>query len=115
MTQGNLERRYIGRTDEPLCEQGRLLAQGLGVRLGKSGVQEVWTSPLLRCRETASLVFPGQNQRVENDFRECDFGEFEYKNYEELKENPRYRNGSSDVSRKSVPQERKACGNNYGH
>jgi alpha-ribazole phosphatase len=90
MTQGNLERRYIGRTDEPLCEQGRLLAQGLGVRLEKSGVQEVWTSPLLRCRETASLAFPGQDQRIENDFRECDFGEFEYKNYEELKENPRY-------------------------
>ena len=22
-TQGNLERRYIGRTDEPLCEAGR--------------------------------------------------------------------------------------------
>ena len=35
-TAGNLERRYIGRTDEPLCEQGRLQAlwlqqQGLHV------------------------------------------------------------------------------------
>ena len=45
---------------------------------------------MLRCRQTAELLFAGNPQKVMEDFRELDFGEFEYKNYEELTGDARY-------------------------
>ena len=50
----------------------------------------VYVSPLRRCRQTAELLFPGVPQEICRDFRECDFGEFENKNYKELSGNPAY-------------------------
>ena len=44
----------------------------------------VFTSPMLRCIETARIIYPGKKLIEIPDFRECDFGEFEMKNYEEL-------------------------------
>ena len=81
MTQGNTERRYVGcRTDEPLCEAG--IAK---LKEGKyPAVQKVYTSPMRRCLETAKILYPTIKAEIIPDFRECDFGEFEYKNYEEL-------------------------------
>ena len=80
-TKGNLEHRYIGcRTDEPLCAQGV-------ERLKKKeypAVRRVFISPMRRCRETAELIYPGVPVEAIEDFRECDFGEFENKNYAEL-------------------------------
>ena len=86
-TQGNLERRYIGSTDQPLCPQGR--AALAGRRL--PAVERVYASPLLRCRETAALVYPGTACEIVEDLRECSFGAFEGHTYEELKDSPDYR------------------------
>ena len=47
-------------------------------------------SPLRRCRETARILFGDQEQRVIELLAECDFGEFENKNYKELADNPHY-------------------------
>lgn len=80
-TQGNLEQRYIGcRTDEPLC------AQGVAELRAKKypPVTHVFVSPMKRCIETAQLLYPNARIAVIDDFRECDFGEFENKNYAEL-------------------------------
>jgi len=82
-TYGNTKGRYIGsRTDEPLCQEGiDLLA---GRKYPK--VQAVLASPMKRCVETAELIWPefaGQIM-LEPGLRECDFGDFENKNYEEL-------------------------------
>lgn len=80
-TQGNLEHRYIGcRTDEPLC------AQGVDELRAKKypPVTHVFVSPMRRCMETAQLLYPNVRIEVIDDFRECDFGEFENKNYAEL-------------------------------
>ena len=86
MTEGNRYQRYIGVTDEPLCEEGRKL---LGTdRYPK--VQALFVSPLKRCRETAEILFGMQEQRVVELLAECDFGEFENKNYKELADNPHY-------------------------
>ena len=40
---------------------------------------------MMRCRETAEILFPGQVLCVQEGLQETDFGDFEYKNYEELK------------------------------
>ena len=86
-TQGNRERRYIGSTDQPLCPSGRDALTGLRL----PSVDRVYTSPLLRCRETAAILYPDQAAEVVPDLRECDFGAFENHSYEELKDIPAYR------------------------
>lgn len=95
-TQGNLEKRYIGKTDEPLLlddtESMRKIS-ALQKRLEQeaiAGSQKLFVSPMLRCRQTAELLFPGQEQVVIDKLREMDFGRFEAKNYMELSADPAY-------------------------
>lgn len=85
-TKGNEEKRYIGVTDEPLSELGRqeLMAKSYAMP------EELYTSPMRRCYETAKILFPGMPRSIIGDFREMDFGTFEGKNYEELKDDPDY-------------------------
>lgn len=82
-TAGNLEKRYIGRTDEPLCETG---AAEIGLR-DYPDCEIVISSPMKRCIQTAEMIYPGKNITVCNDLRECDFGDFEGRNYIELNGN----------------------------
>ncbi len=89
-TAGNLLGRYIGsRTDEPLCDEGR---EGLaGKQLPE--VERLYVSPMKRCVETAELLWPEfdrKNIQKVTDLRECDFGDFENKNYKELSGNGDY-------------------------
>ena len=87
-TAGNLEKRYIGSaTDEPLCSEGIEVVRSLIKRGRYPEAAEhalVITSPLRRCVETAGLIYPGVERTEAENLRECDFGRFEYKNYEEL-------------------------------
>lgn len=78
--------RYLGRTDEGLSPEGR---QELKAYTYPS-VQALFVSPMKRCRQTASLFFPGQCQLIVNALRECDFGIFENKNWRELSGNSFY-------------------------
>ena len=86
MTEGNRHQRYIGVTDEVLCPEGVELLNNFSY----PAVQAVFVSPLRRCRETAEILFPGQKVRIIDQLAECDFGEFENKNYKELSGDPRY-------------------------
>lgn len=87
-TKGNFERRYIGSTDEEIYD---LDNQNLPQNLPKNP-NFVYTSPLKRCKQTAKLLYPNLNLNIIEDLKEMDFGDFENKNYEELKENQNYRN-----------------------
>ncbi len=86
-TAGNREHRYIGcRTDEPLC------AEGIEALKEKQypPVKRVFVSPMRRCIETARLIYPHIEPEIVEDFKECDFGDFEGKNYAELNRNANY-------------------------
>lgn len=85
-TQGNFERRYIGSTDEALSPLG--IAELEKKRY--PAVDGVFCSPMLRCIQTARLIYPDVPICIENDLRECDFGDFEGKNYDELKDDSAY-------------------------
>ena len=91
-TFGNTLGRYIGTTDEELCPEGREELDALRESGQYRSIRPdlVYVSPLRRCRQTAELLFPGVPQEICRDFRECDFGEFENKNYKELSGNPAY-------------------------
>ena len=60
MTEGNRHQRYIGVTDESLCEEGRNLLSNVTY----PRAQALFVSPLRRCRETARILFGDQEQRV---------------------------------------------------
>ncbi|MBO5144646.1 MAG: histidine phosphatase family protein [Lachnospiraceae bacterium] len=86
MTQGNAQKRYIGKTDEPLCEEGiRQLAERTYPE-----AEVIYVSPLKRCIQTAKQIYGRQKMILCDGLREMDFGLFENKNYEELKDNPDY-------------------------
>ena len=86
MTAGNLEKRYIGRNDEPLCSEG--LAALKAKNYPAPGV--LICSPMKRCVQTAEVIFTGVEPLIYSGLRECDFGDFEGKNYLELSGNPAY-------------------------
>ncbi len=87
-TAGNLEHRYVGSTDEPLMPE---TIQELEKRRGSFPVPDfLIVSPMKRCMQTAEGLFPGLEKTIVPELRECDFGEFEYKNYKELQDDERY-------------------------
>lgn len=89
-TKGNLEKRYIGTTDEPVLSGSERDLWEKRLHRILPDVSCVAVSPMKRCRESAELLFPGKKQEVCDAFRECDFGQFENRNYEELKNRPEY-------------------------
>ncbi len=87
-TAGNLEQRYVGTTDEPLTEDSSVhLEENRGAY---PCAAMVFSSPLRRCVQTAKLLYPEADILPLEGLRECDFGEFEYKNYMELQSDARY-------------------------
>ncbi|HEX3075977.1 MAG TPA: histidine phosphatase family protein [Lachnospiraceae bacterium] len=115
MTEGNQRRCYIGRTDEPLCKEGITLLQ----ERSYPEVEVVFTSPLLRCQETADYLYQKQDRIIIDQLQECNFGEFEGRNYEELKAEPEYirwlaSNGKIPFPGGEDPMEfRKRCVNGF--
>lgn len=98
-TAGNLEQRYIGSTDEELCETGIQELQR-----GSYPDAQVWlTSPMKRCRQTVALIAGKADPILVEDFRECDFGAFENKNYRELTGNPDYQAWIDSGGRMAFP------------
>lgn len=132
-TRGNIEGRYVGRTDEPLIETEK-------ERLGKSGYrsfqpQIVFCSKMLRCIQTTEILFPevvtpnvtfheadvakteisvnremlwkadqhDTRFRIHVGLEEMDFGEFEYKNYAELNGDPIYQAWIDSAGRVPFP------------
>lgn len=90
MTAGNQKKRYIGTTDEPLCPEGREQLQKIKELQLYPMPDILYISPMLRCRETAQILFDHMEGTLVEDLRECDFGAFENKNYLELSGNEEY-------------------------
>jgi len=99
-TKGNKEHRYVGVTDEPLLqEEKRILA-----KKNLLPVARVYTSPRKRCLETAAILYPDCFPIVKESLSECDFGEFEYCNYEELNGNPFYQRFIDSMGMSGFPK-----------
>lgn len=86
-TAGNIEKRYAGRTDDPLCEEGIDHAH----RSGKNTeLTHLYVSPLKRAIQTAQIKFPNARHIICSDLREMDFGDFEGRSAEEMVDDPAY-------------------------
>ena len=88
MTPGNELHRYIGKTDDPLSEEGVRLAESSG---GSDTLQQVFVTPLRRTRQTAAILFPNAEQIVVDGLREMDFGVFENRSADEMENDAVYR------------------------
>ena len=83
-----LSGKYIGTTDAPLSDKGKMDLKKLDYEYRYPGTQVVFTSPLKRCTETCRILYPEQNPLSIANLSECNFGEWEGKTAEELKNDP---------------------------
>jgi broad specificity phosphatase PhoE/ribonuclease HI len=80
VTAFTLEKRFSGVGDPPLIEQGRQQIKAVAEELAaRGGVQHIISSPLSRCRESASIIGAalGLSVEIDDDLREVDFGAWE--------------------------------------
>ena len=101
-TEGNLRRRYIGRTDEPLCEAG--IAQVKALQKRGLSVNRLFVSPMLRTRQTADILFPKMHYTVVDGLIETDFGRFEGKSADELSGDPAYQEWVDAMCLTPIPE-----------
>ncbi|MDR1560662.1 MAG: histidine phosphatase family protein [Clostridiales bacterium] len=88
LTEGGKRRVYLGGgTDEHLCREGFAQAASLA----ESCERNVYASPMTRCVQTAEIMFPGSEIVLIEGFREMNFGDFEGRSAEEMKNDPEYR------------------------
>lgn len=83
-TEANEKGIYIGKTDYSLSEAGKKELSEKKEDYIYPKVQRVYSSPLKRCMETSSILFPDREIIAVNDLRELDFGDFEGKSVDEL-------------------------------
>ena len=89
-TQANKERRYLGKTDESLSGEGIEILESFKMRKLYPDVEYLFTSPMKRCTETAKIIYPTLCPIIIPEWEEINFGRFEYRNYEELKDDAQY-------------------------
>ena len=86
-TQANEQHLYCGSTDLPLSEKGREELRSLSYTIAP---ERFVTSGMKRTDETLRILFGNVPFSVDSRFREVDFGAFEMKSYEMLKDDPAY-------------------------
>ena len=87
-TDANERHLYCGSTDIPLSCAGRKKLRL--IHYPAPDAKLFLTSGMLRCNETMEILFPHRSWQVCPDLREINFGAFEMRSYEELKDDPEY-------------------------
>ena len=70
ITEANLDGRYVGSTDLPLCREGKEALKKLVKTREYPNVGRVYSPPLLRCTETASIIYPEMKPVLVDKLRE---------------------------------------------
>ncbi len=100
LTSANDNGQYIGRTDLPLSPRGFAHLLDMKQTYTYPEATQFYTSPLLRCRQTLSVLYPGCAPKVIPGLAECDFGDWEGRAVSELKYDESFQQwveGSSSV------------------
>lgn len=102
-TKANKEHRYLGRTDEVLSEEGIKALLKYKRENYYPEIKYLFSSPMKRCLETAKILYPDVHPVIIPEWKEIDFGQFEYKNYKELKDNIQYQSWVDNKGRLPFP------------
>ena len=89
-TAANERHLYCGATDLPLSESGRSALAARRAAVPDARGCRVLTSGMRRCEETLAILFGEVPHEADAAFREMDFGAFEMRSYEEMKNDPDY-------------------------
>ena len=100
LTEGNLKRLYYGSTDLPLTEAG--IAALHSDPPAAPEAQDYYTSGMRRTEQTFAILFGERPHEIVRDLREIDFGHFEMRSYEELKDDPEFRHWCDECSEDAV-------------
>ena len=90
MTDGNKEGYYVGSKDLPVCPEGKEELRNILKDFEYPYIEKLYTSPLQRCRDTATIIYPHMEQNVVDEMRECCFGAFEGRKFTELQNDEYY-------------------------
>ena len=99
-TEANERRLYCGSTDLHLSEAGREELRSLVYAITP---ERFVTSGMKRTDETLRILFGNVPFSVDTRFREVDFGDFEMKSYEMLKDDPAYQRWLTGDNERNVP------------
>jgi alpha-ribazole phosphatase len=86
------DRRFVGRLDLPLNERGADELRALRDNFTYPRAEIVLASPLLRCVETAELLYPDTYLETMGEFADLGLGAFEGKTFNELESDPAFQN-----------------------
>ena len=87
-TDWNKEKRLQGWSDIPVNEAGKKQAHKLAQRLQKENIDYLYSSPLSRAYETATIMNQYHNKQIIilDDLKELTYGVFEGKTKDEIKQ-----------------------------
>ncbi|WP_244889018.1 histidine phosphatase family protein [Neobacillus drentensis] len=97
VTEENKRKAYLGWNDSPLCP-------GSNTIMTPKTYQRYFSSDLQRCVRTLETLFPTTSPHLLKELREMNFGKWEGKTYEDLKENRLYRHWLDDPFNHFPPQ-----------
>lgn len=90
-TDANYDGRYIGcKTDLPLAPEGLTELRLLKDDIDYPEIERLYSSPMLRCRQTGAVLYPDFEPVTVEELKEYDFGSFENKTAAELESNPNF-------------------------
>ena len=90
-TDANYDGRYIGcKTDLPLAPEGLNELRLLKDDIDYPEIERLYSSPMLRCRQTVAVLYPDFEPVTVEELKEYDFGSFENKTAAELESNPNF-------------------------
>ena len=102
-TEANKRKAYLGITDEPLSEEGIAELEGYKKNGKYPKADIVYTSPMIRCRQTAEILYPETSVNIVEEFAEMNFGIFEMKNYKDLEDSIEYRKWVDSMCTSKIP------------
>jgi alpha-ribazole phosphatase len=97
ITEENKRKTYLGWNDSPLCPESKNISTSNSYNL-------YFSSDLPRCITTATILFPNEDLNLLSHLREMNFGKWEGKTYEELKDLLLYKRWLSDPKTYSPPE-----------
>jgi alpha-ribazole phosphatase len=97
---------YFGKTDSPLNVEGILQAKELGISLSEIHFDEIYTSPMKRCIDTARFITEMRKPHVHDELSELDFGRWEGLNFRQCSEKDpeEFRKWSADYRNTAPPE-----------
>lgn len=95
---------WQGWTDNPLGELGKEQARALRDELVGLSFSAVYSSDLLRARQTAALALPEAEVKLDTRLRELNLGDYEGKTLEQMQARPDFAAWQADPWTRAVPR-----------